>query len=183
MMEEIKTKKNKSFIIALMVAVIILIAIVAIGTYSFYMASVTGNGNGAGSSSINSVDLKATLEDGTLTGSNLIPGESITKTFSVKNTGTGDITFYLIWKSVTNTFVNKNDLIVTLTENGNPIISDSDNMKLPSTTTTQSTLKNNLSVRAGETKNYTLTITYKNTSSDQSADMGKNISAVIGIAG
>ena len=177
------TKENKSFIIALVVAIIILIAIVAIGTYSFYTANVNGNGNLNGNSTINTVNLEASLNDGVLTGSNLIPGESVTKTFTVKNTGTGDITFKLVWKSVTNTFINQNDLKITLQENSTMKISESDNKKFPSTTTTETLIKDNLVIKAGETKNYTLTIKYKETSNDQNADMGRTFSGIIGITG
>ena len=41
------------------------------------------------------------------------------------------------------------------------------------------TLKDNLSVNPGETQNFTLTITYRNTNEDQTGDMGKEISATI----
>ena len=85
----------------------------------------------------------------------------------------------MVWKSVVNNFINKQDLIVTLEEDGNNLILENQNQVLPDTTTSQSIIKDNLTIAPGATKSYTLTIIYQNTEQDQTADMGKSISAVI----
>lgn len=182
-MNQSQEKRNsRTLIVSLVISIFALVGIVAVGTYSFFTATVNTTGDaGKNQSSINTANLKGTIKDGSMTGDNLIPGESITKTFSVENTGDIDINFKLVWKSVTNEFVNKNDLQVTLKEGTTEIIKASDKVILPNTQTTASDLKTGLVIRSGETKNYTLTITYLNTTSDQSADMGKSLQAVIGI--
>jgi len=174
---EPKKENNKALILTLMVSIIVLIGIVIAGTYAFYTATVSANT--VDPTKLSTGTLESSIQDGTLTGGNLIPGDTVVKKFSVTNSGSIDLTFKLNWKSVTNTFVNQDDLIVTLMEETTEIISEADNQIFPSTTTTSTILKDNLKIASGETKNYTLTITYKNTNEDQTADMGKTISAVI----
>ncbi len=174
-----KEKNNTKLIITFAVSIVLLILIVAGGTYSFYTNKMETTNPDNNKTNVNTNKLEFQIVDGTLKGSNLIPGDTITKTFQIKNTGNVEGTFSLVWQSVVNNFINKQDLIVTLEEEENQIISESQNQVLPDTTTTQSIIKNDLKIAPGTTKNYTLTIIYKNTDLDQSADMGKNISAVI----
>lgn len=176
---EKQESNNKALVLILVCSIIVLIAVVAVGTYSFYSATIMNNDNNKKPTNVSTAKLEINLADDTITGDNLIPGDIVTKTFEVKNNGTVTTEFSLIWKSVNNTFVNQKDLIITLEENGTEVIKESDNITLPKTTSTSTVLKNGLSVKAGATNNYTLTITYKNTDQDQSADMGKSISATI----
>lgn len=173
-----KPESNAKIVGTLVLAIVILIAIVATGTYSFYAATVNQS-NPDNKVSKEAAKLDFEIVDGSLTGDNLIPGDTVTKTFSIKNKGNVEGNYSIVWKSVTNNFANKSDLIVTLVEDGTEIIRASDNKTLPATTTTPVTIKDNLTIPAGATKNYTLTITYKNTSNNQMEDMGKTFRAVI----
>lgn len=174
-----KQENNTKLIITFAISIVLLILIVAGGTYAFYTNRMETNNQDHNQTNVSTNQLEFQIVDGTLKGNNLIPGDTITKTFEIKNTGNVEGTFSLIWKSVVNNFINKQDLIITLDEDGKNIISESENQVLPDTTTTESIIKNNLKIAPGKTKSYTLTIIYKNTSQDQTADMGKNISAVI----
>lgn len=181
-MKQKETESNAKLIVVLVVSILILVALVVAGTYSFYTVTVLSNNTANNKLTVNTSKIVFEIVDGTLTGDNLIPGDTITKTFQVKNTGTTDINFKLMWKNVVNNFVNKKDLIVTLTEDGTSIISSADNVTLPSTVAS-AVLKDNLTIASGATKSYVLTITYENTDEDQTADMGKNISAEIELVG
>ncbi len=172
-------EKNTKLIIGLVISIIILIIVIAVGTYSFYSANINTTNNDQNKLQNSTATLEFVLTDGTLTGDNLIPGDTITKTFQVKNNGTIDGTFKIVWSEVTNNFVNKQDLIVTLSDEEGEIISESDNQVLPDSTTTATLIKDKLNISAGATKNYTLKITYRNTEEDQSSDMGKSLSAKI----
>ena len=60
--------------------------------------------------------------DGTTSSSDLmIPVESITQTFLVKNENDINLCFNLNWSEVTNTFVNTSDLHVSLSDGTNNI--------------------------------------------------------------
>lgn len=172
-------EKNTKLIIGLVISIIILIIVISVGTYSFYTATLRTTNDDQNTLQNSTAKIEFVLSDGSLTGDNLIPGDTITKTFQVKNNGTIDGTFKIMWDSVNNTFVNKQDLIVTLADDEGTIIADTDNQVVPDSTTTATILKDNLKIGVGETKNYTLTITYRNTEEDQTADMGKSISATI----
>lgn len=178
-MKQKEIENNRNLIIILVISIIILISIVAVGTYSFYTTSLnTPNGNKE-ETKMSTTTIEFGLEDGTVTGDNLIPGDVITKTFQVKNTGSKDVTFKLMWKSVVNNFVNKQDLLVTLEEDGTEIISPSDNQIVPNTTNASTVIKDNLKINSGETKSYILVITYQDTTENQIDDMGKSISGVL----
>lgn len=172
-----KQDNNTRTIITFAISIVLLILIVAGGTYAFYTNKMETNNIENNSTNVNTNKLEFQIVDGTIKGSNLIPGDTITKTFQIKNTGNIEGTFSLVWKSVVNNFINKQDLIVTLEEDGNNLILE--NQVLPDTTTSQSIIKDNLKIAPGATKSYTLTIIYQNTEQDQTADMGKSISAVI----
>ncbi len=178
-MKEQEKDNNAKLIFTLVLSIIILIAVVVAGTYSFYTATINKNNEENNKTIIEAANISFGITDGNLIGENLIPGDTVVKEFQVSNTGNQDTTFSLMWKSVTNTFVNKNDLIITLEEEGTPIIEESDNVIFPETTTTAKIFKSGLHLNIGETKNYKLTITYKNSENLQNEDMGKKISAII----
>lgn len=177
-MKQNETENNKNLIIILVVSIIILIAIVATGTYSYYTTSISTSNDDRNKTSFSTTTIEFGLEDGTISGDNLLPGDVITKTFQVKNTGVSDVSFKLMWKSIVNDFVNKKDLVITLSEDGTEIISSSDQQTFPDTTPS-AVLKDNLTIKTGETKSYTLLITYQDTTENQIDDMGKSISGVI----
>lgn len=175
-----KETSNKSMIVILTLSIFILIGIVVGGTYSFYSARVSKNNPANNNTNVTTSTVNLELTNATVTGTNLIPGDTITSTFKISNKGTQTAIFKLMWNNVTNTFINQKDLIVTLTENGTTIINQNNGITFPPTTAS-SVLKDNLTLKVGETKNYTLTITYKNTDQNQSADMGKSLNATIGL--
>ena len=112
----------------------------------------------------------------------MIPGDSVTITFTVENPNTIQVCFNLLWSNTENTFVNQKDLVYTLEdEDGTMLVSET---QYPSTNTGTTMLLEGTSIGASETKTYTLTITYKETDEDQTADIGKTFnSSIIGELG
>ena len=116
------------------------------------------------------------ISDGNhVTSNNIIPGESVTNTFTVQNPNNLKVCFNLLWNDVVNEFINKEDLVVTLTDQSGRVLID--NQPFPSTN--DEVLAENLSIEGSTTNTYTLTITYKNSDQNQIADMGKTFSGTI----
>ena len=163
--------KDKKVVILLISSVLLLIVFIYQGAYAYFSADVTNTGSR--NTSIATKNLKdLQIIDGTTTSSNLmIPGESVTQTFQVKNENDMKLCFNLNWTNVANTFINTNDLRVSLSDGTNNIP-----LTLNTFPTTNSTLASNMKINASTTNNYTLTVEYVETESDQTADMGKKFS-------
>ena len=94
--------------------ILALLVVLCIGglTYSWFSVIVSGNDTAKGD----------VVETGTLSivytngqeirGEDITPGWSETKTFTVENTGTVEATYNINWENLTNTFVNKQDLVL-----------------------------------------------------------------------
>ena len=159
-------------------ALMILICIIYQGTYSYFSDSPDSSGNNTGIDKSTSEIKDLIITDGAaIINNGLIPGESVSKTFTVQNPNTKDLCFQLLWTNVTNTLTNKSDLIITLQKSdGTIIISESANQAFPST---NETLATGLKIKGSTTDTYTLTITYKNTDQNQIADMNATFRGTI----
>ena len=170
-------RKNALYIVVAS-ALMILICIIYQGTYSYFSDSLNSSGNNTGIDKSTTEVRDLIITDKTdITNSNLIPGESVSNTFTVENPNTQDLCFQLLWTNITNTFTNKSDLIITLQKSdGTIIISESANQAFPSA---DGTLATGLKISGNTTDTYTLTITYKNTDQNQIDDMDATFSGTI----
>src|SRR5574344_1495059 len=83
-------------------------------TYAYFSAGITGNDT-ATDQIVTTGTLELTYTDGPQIEMNLIePGNSISKTFSVKNTGTFDVYYKISWNDYVNT-IQSNELVVSYT--------------------------------------------------------------------
>ena len=164
--------KTKTLLIVLVVT---LISITLAGTYAYFTATVTKTNEVNKETTITAKELSnLTLTGETvLNNNNMIPGETSTKNISITNTNEFDFCTAIEIYNVTNTFVNQNDVTVTLYESTTKI----DEVVFPSTGST-ATIEN-LSIPANTTKNYRIVLTYRNTDADQSQDMGKTLTGTI----
>ena len=157
---------NKKFY--LLIGVIVVAVALVIGTsYAYFMATVTG-GNDGNETVIKSGSLSLTLTDNnSLSLNNAQPGSSASKKFTVTNTGTNEIIYNIKMVDVTNTFVDKSDLVYSLKgDNGVDIT------KAIMPSISDKYLVTNILIGKGETHTYTLTITFKETNDNQ--DDNKN---------
>ena len=169
---------QKKFKIILSIITISLILSLVIGfSYAYYVAFVNNDGNNKSNiTSENLIDIEL-AGDKNIASSNLIPGESVSTTFTIDNQNNIRVCLSLLWSDVTNTFVNKDDLIVSLKDStGTELISLEDKQIFPSG---NETLLATLSLRPVHKETYTLMVTYQETDKDQSSDMGKSFKGTI----
>ena len=163
---------QKKFKVILSIITISLILSLVIGfSYAYYVAFVNNDGNNKSNiTSENLIDIEL-AGDKNITSSNLIPGENVSTTFTIDNQNNIRVCLSLLWSDVTNTFVNKDDLVISLKDStGTELISLEDKQIFPSG---NETLLATLSLRPVHKETYTLMVTYQETDKDQSSDMGK----------
>lgn len=170
----------KKRIITSMIAILLLIFALFGITYAYFTAKVKGNTNDK-SVDVSAGKLELVYGDGNgfIKVDKIQPGEVIkSKTFTVKNTGTGDIDSYeVILENVINELKYYNDLTYELKCNSDIGTCVGSNDVFP--IYDNSIVVN--SIKVGETHTYTLTLTYHETNLDQSDDMDKNIEAKVNI--
>ena len=165
---------------------IVLVSLILIGlTYAYFLTKITGNTN-TKSISVSTADLKLVYNDGSdgvIGGENLIPSETeYTKTFTVKNDGNANVEYGVYLIDVINQFVRKEDIKYTLN-------CTTDGTITCNKVTTETTFPSGIAqlvtneIEPGKTHTYTFTFTYKDTGTDQSIDMNKELSAKLQIFG
>ena len=163
---------NKKYQIALLVIAIMLI--ISGVSYAYFAVVATGTSN---NNIVTSGTMKITYTDGPQVSlENAIPGDSLTKTFTVKNTGTVDTKYDIYLSDIVNTFVDQTDLVYTLTsDTGANITIDTE---IPNVSTKIVTSQN---ITPNETQSYTLTIKFLNKNEVQDNNQGKLLKTIIKI--
>ncbi len=160
---------NKKTIIISVIAIAIFVAVISYASYAFYTTTIEEKG--AGGISGSTAKFSTTFDDGEEINKIMIPGDSITKTFSIENNGT-DISYRIVINDLVNEFISYQDITYTLKENDTIL---EENEIFPNDAN-QNELSETRTLKNGERKTYTITITYNNTEVDQREDMGKTIS-------
>ena len=165
-------KVNKKYQIALLIIAIMLI--VSGVSYAYFAIAITGTSN---HNIVTSGSMKITYTDGPeVRMDNAIPGDTVTKTFTVKNTGTVDTAYDIYLSDVVNTFADQSDLVYTLTsDTGANITSDT---QMPSASSKMVSSQN---ITPNETQSYTLTIKFLNKNEAQDDNQGKLFKTIIKI--
>ena len=110
------------------------------------------------------------------------PGDVITKTFTVENTGTLDTTYDLIWKVYKNEITN-NELVIkgicdSMTTNNIMSGTCSNIEEMP---VTANNIKSKVNIAPGIKHKYTIEITFKNLDEEQNYNQGKSFSGIINV--
>ena len=156
-----------------------LLVVVLSVTLAYFTAQIVGKGKDV---SVTSADLKIvfTDTDGNIEGSNITPGWSNSKTFTVKNETNGTYKYDIIIKDLVNTFKTYKYLQykITSTDGGYNM---TDYSYLPKSSTKEDVaLAYEVSIDKGKTHTYIIEIKYANDESvDQSIDMGQSLSGTI----
>lgn len=148
-------------------------------TYAWFSANVTGNET-AKNTIVQTGTLSINYTNGYNIGKdNILPGWSETKTFTVENTGTREAFYELDWANIKNEFINKGDLVYTITgiTNGLKQPGNISETNLPLTGTNVK-MFSNIEIESGKTHTYTIIISYKD-NGNQSSDMGKSLTGKI----
>ena len=166
-------KKQTILVVASLLVVVLSV------TLAYFTAQIIGEGKNI---SVSSADLKIvfTDTDGNIEGSNITPGWSNSKTFTVKNESNGTYKYDIIIKDLVNTFKTYKYLEykITSTDGGYNM---TDYSYLPKSSTKEDVaLAYEISIDKGKTHTYIVEIKYVNDESvDQSIDMGKTLSGTI----
>lgn len=161
---------NKKTIIFSIIGVILFIIAVFTVSYAYFSTNIEESGNNKTVEG-KTAKLSAKFEDGEFIEiENMIPGNHFSKTFSVENNGM-DMSYKIVVNELINEFESYGDITYVLKEN-DAIIKEGTFPK----EIANNEISDTRTIKNGERKNYTITITYQNTEEDQTSDMGKTIS-------
>ena len=166
-------KKQTILVVASLLVVVLSV------TLAYFTAQIIGKGKDV---SVSSADLKIifTDSDGAISGSNIEPGWSDTKTFTVENNSKSEYKYNIVIKDLLNTFVTNGYLQykITSTNDGYNMTEFKDVPK--SSIATDTILAYSVVIPNGVTQSYTIEFKYANDESvDQSDDMGKKLSGTL----
>ena len=162
---------------------IVLLLLLTTGlSYAYFSISVKGNDN-AKNVIVEAGTLKLTYTDGPAINAQYIkPGWSTTKEVSVKNNGTLDAYYNVIWQSLTNTITN-NELVLSATcqrLNASGTVERTCD-SIPQVPVSDMTIAKKISIESGFTHKYTFTILFKEINANQNYNQGKEFDGVLGI--
>ncbi|MBR1817457.1 MAG: hypothetical protein IJ772_01275, partial [Bacilli bacterium] len=118
-------------------SLLLLITMIYQGVYAYFEAEVINTGVRNASIATKTLSDLQIIDGTTASSNNMIPGESVTQTFQVKNEIDINLCFNLNWENVNNTFVNTSDLHVSLSDGTNNIPLTLDTFPTTSTTLAQ----------------------------------------------
>ena len=173
-------KKDKKIIILSIVGVLLLVSIVVATSYAYFVANISGNKDTNNVVITNGVMALEYKDGDEITLANAVPGNSVTKTFTVKNTGNVSTNYTIYFSELSNKFVDKTDLVYTLTSSDG-----GKNVAQTQVPSTNEAMVSNYAIDAGKTQTYTLTITFldkdENQDENQDDNQGVSFSTKIGI--
>ena len=151
-------------------------------SYAYFSASVSGNDN-AKDVVVNAGTLSLVYTDGPeIKVENIRPGKIITKEVSVKNTGTLDTNYNIIWQSLINE-ITKDELVLSATcqrLNASGTVEGTCG-SISQEPVRDTTIAKKISIESGITHKYTFTILFKDTNANQNYNQGKKFSGILGI--
>ena len=168
--------KDKKIIILSIVGVLLLVSIVVATSYAYFVANISGNKDTNNVVITNGVMALEYKDGDEITLANAVPGNSVTKTFTVKNTGNVSTNYTIYFSELSNKFVDKTDLVYTLTSSDG-----GKNVAQTQVPSTNDAMVSNYAIDAGKTHTYTLTITFLDKDENQDDNQGVSFSTKIGI--
>ena len=173
-------KDDKKYIY---VVAVLLLVVVALGiSYAWFSAIITGNDT-AKNNKVVTGNLELTYTDtNEISLDNVIPGDSFTKEVSVKNTGTLDAKYNLVWQSLTNTITNDELVIEATCKRLNSSGTEEGTCEsISQKTVSSNTIKKKISIEPNITHEYTIKITFIDTGASQNYNKNKSFSGKLGI--
>ena len=172
--------KDKKILFGTFIALLLLLTIGL--SYAYFSASISGNEN-AKNVVVEVGTLSLVYTDGPeIKAQNIKPGWSTTKEVSVKNTGTLDTNYNVIWQSLTNEIIN-NEIVISATcqrlNSAGTVEGTCESISQAAIS--DMTIAKRVSIESGITHKYTFTILFKETNADQNTNQGKKFNGVLGI--
>ena len=151
-------------------------------SYAYFSINVSGNDN-AKDVVVNAGTLSLVYTDGPeIKVENIRPGKTITKEVTVKNTGTLDTNYNIVWQSLINEITN-NELVLSATcqrLNASGTVEGTCE-SISQAPIKDTTIAKKISIESGITHKYTFTILFKEINADQNYNQGKKFGGVLGI--
>ena len=163
----------------LTLVIVSLLVVVLSVSLAYFTVQIIGKGKNLNVSSAN-LQIVFTDSDGALTETDIEPGWSATKTFTIKNDTKTEYKYNIVIKDLLNTFVTEGYLQykITSTNNGYNMTEFKDIPK--SSIATDTILAYSVVIPNGVTQSYTIEFKYANDESvDQSDDMGRKLSGTL----
>ncbi len=171
--------KDKKIYIALCVSILL----VGVGvSLAYFGIKIIGNDTAKGNKVVTG-NLELTFTDtNEITFNDAFPGDSFTKTISVKNTGTKDVSYSLVWTELTNE-ITKDELVIEATcKRLNSSNTEEGTCESISQTPIKSMkIKKNISIEPNITHEYTVKVTFIDTGASQNYNKNKSFSGKLGI--
>ena len=167
----------------LIVTSLVLLLLLTTGlSYAYFSTAVKGNGN-AKDMVVEAGTLKLTYIDGpAINVQNIKPGWSTTKEVSVKNNGTLDAYYNIIWQSLTNGITNDELVLSATCQRLNTSGTVEGTCEpISQAPISDMTITKKISIESGITHKYTFTFLFKEINADQNYNQGKQFNGVLGI--
>ena len=160
---------------------VIMLFFMSVGlSYSYFTTAVSGNEN-AKDMVVEAGTLKLEYTDGPeITVKNIKPGWTITKTVTVKNTGTLDAIYNLKWKELTNT-ITSDELVFDLNCESSTDTCSYINLENQVVPSSPDLIMGDIIIYPGEIQTLSLTFTFKELNKDQNYNQGKKFNGVLNI--
>ena len=171
--------KNKKIYIMLVVSILLTVIGVSLAYFSL---NIIGNDT-AKYNTITTGDLALTYTDTSeLSFDNALPGDSITKTIIVKNTGTEEVSYNLTWQELINTIIN-NELVIegTCKNLNSSNTEDGKCSAISKKVVKEGNVTSNIPIKPGYTHEYTITITFIDTGRSQNYNKNKTFKGKLGL--
>ena len=172
--------KDKKILFGTFIALLLLLTTGL--SYAWFSASISGNEN-AKNVVVEAGTLSLVYTDGPeIKAQNIKPGWSTTKEVSVKNTGTLDTNYNIIWQSLTNEITNNEMVISATCQRLNSAGTVEGTCEpISQAAISDMTIAKRVLIESGITHKYTFTILFKETNADQNTNQGKKFNGVLGI--
>ena len=172
--------KDKKILFGTFIALLLLLTTGL--SYAWFSASISGNEN-AKNVVVEAGTLSLVYTDGPeIKAQNIKPGWSTTKEVSVKNTGTLEANYNIIWQTLTNEITN-NEMVISATcqrlNSAGTVEGTCESISQAAIS--DMTISKKVSIESGITHKYTFTILFKETNLDQNTNQGKKFNGVLGI--
>ena len=181
-MKKTEISKNIKIRIILVTMLILVTSIVGL-SYAYFTVNISGNEN-ASSIIITAAELKLIYNDvQIISGEYETPGWTETKTLTVQNVGTDDVSYTIIWRDLINELAN-GELVISAT----CVATSGTCPNIPETVVPTSLteihnvkVKEGISIAVGVTHTYTLTALFKDTGSNQNYNQNKYFNGTLNI--
>ena len=170
-----KKKENRVLILSIL-GTLLLLSIAIASSYAYFVANISVNKYTNNLVVTNGVMALEYKDGDEITLANAVPGSSVTKTFTVKNTGNVATNYTIYFSELSNKFVDKTDLVYTLTSSDG-----GKNVAQTQVPDSNEAMVSNYEIEAGKTHTYTLTITFLNKDEAQDDNQGVSFSTKVTI--